>query len=57
MEKYHKRDIKLVEDKLPALTKVKHIDEIIEKLSKVRHYSMLKSVVVMSLMEMANIWD
>jgi len=36
MDKYHKRDIKLVEDNLPALTKVKHIDELIEKLSKVR---------------------
>lgn len=34
LEKYHRRDVKAVANKEPALTKVKHIDEVLEKLSK-----------------------
>lgn len=37
MNKYHKRDVKLIEEKQPALTKVKHVDKIIEMLSKVNY--------------------
>lgn len=35
LEKYHRRDVNAVTNKEPALTKVKHIDEVLEKLSKV----------------------
>lgn len=35
LERYHRRDMKAVANKEPALTKVKHIDEVLEKLSKV----------------------
>ncbi|EAR97582.2 TFIIS helical bundle-like domain protein (macronuclear) [Tetrahymena thermophila SB210] len=34
MKQIHQRDIKAVENKKPALNKIKHIDEIISKLSK-----------------------